>query len=126
MFCPKCGSRYEGNPAFCQSCGSPLPGRAPSRVGDKGSARAKKPTMAALATLSLMCLAVGYKLVSSVVYNIDEDGNFEWVKALAQFTVVIPMVLVIYAVAQLIHRIIKHTWIDFRGWWRWWREFLPS
>ena len=122
MVCPKCGNQYEGNPALCQSCGRSLARRAPSIVGGKRSAKAKKPSTAAFITVCLMVLVVA---ASTVGGFLTEDGYLLSVKTLVEGFVGILLASVVYAIAQITHRIIKHTWMDFQGWWRWWREFLP-
>ena len=95
------------------------------RAGKTSPARAKKPSTAAMVTLGLMGLIGVFQIISAVYFVLDEIGYFNWGWFLWDCLLAIPMSLAVFVVAQVIHRIIKHKWMDFRGWWRWWREFLP-
>lgn len=117
MFCPRCGNQYEGNPRVCENCGSTLVIETPRRVAHKASGPAKKPSTAAIVTVAVMGIVVAFHTLACLGANISSEG-FNVLFFIIECTAAVPLVLVVYGIAQITHRIVKHTWIDFRGSWR--------
>jgi hypothetical protein len=67
VFCPKCGSQYEGTPAFCKSCGSALAGVPASTTG---ADRFKSARTIATVLVIAFCLVV---LVDAIAAFIDME-----------------------------------------------------
>lgn len=108
MFCPKCGNQYEGSPRFCENCGNTLVTEAPARLADKAPKQVKKASAAAIATVVVMGIVVAFNTLACLVGNMSDEG-FQVVPFLIECTAAVPLVLVVYAIAQVTHRIIKHS-----------------
>jgi hypothetical protein len=121
VFCPKCGSQYEGIPAFCKSCGSALTGVPPARAG---SDRFKSARTIATVLVVALCLVILVDVIAAFIdiqridllSRIISDGSYTLEEAEASdnaFATVGVFQLIVFIVTAVvfliwIHRVSKN------------------
>ncbi len=105
--CGVCGQTLPGESRFCENCGA--------GVGKEARAAAKGVSIAAWVTIGVIAILAFFGVAGAFIGNIDEEGNFSWVKFVLECTVAIPLSLVIYGIAQALHWLVTRRWMDFRG-----------
>ena len=106
MFCPECGKDLPETAKFCEGCGTSI-----AKVTSP-----KKVSMAAWITIGLMILGSFFAVIAALGGNTTEDGTFPLAAFLIESIVgVVILGLVIFLVAQGVHKLATQRWIDFRG-----------